>query len=103
MCKSYHVDKRRAFQAEEMCRSMEMGLIWCCWRMAVQYAQSIWWPPGDVGEGVDGLEEGRQASRQGMGVEFVLQEEIISKPPGLSTYWLFGFRQIVLYLSFFLL
>lgn len=50
---------------------------------------------------MDRLEEGRQANRQGMGAEFVLQEEIIPKPPSLSTYWLFGFRQIILYLSFF--
>lgn len=90
-----------AFQAEETCGSVEVGLAWCSWRMAAQCAQAIWCLGGDVGRGGEWAAD----SRQGVGVEFVFHmrgDNIEPRPgPGLSTYWLLGFRQISLYLSFF--
>lgn len=51
MSESYHVDSReKPFQAGEMCKSMEVGLPWCSWGIAAQYAQSILCLGGDVGD-----------------------------------------------------
>lgn len=49
--KSYHVNnKGRSFQAEEMCKNMEVGLLWFGWRMAAQCAQRVWCLRRDMGE-----------------------------------------------------
>lgn len=53
------------------------------------------------------LKVGRLAGREGMSVEFVFHtrgDDMQPRPgAGLSTYWLFGFKQIILHLSFSLL
>lgn len=93
--------REEGFPGRGILQKVGVGLSWCSWRTAALYAQIPWCLGGDVGEEADGL----QAGRQGTGVESVFytrRDSIQPRPcPYLSTYWLLGFRQITLDLSFF--
>lgn len=74
--------KGRAFQAEETGRSVEVGVAWCGWRMAAQYARSLGCLGGDVTEEA----HGPQAGRVGVWTLDFVQEETTSNP---GWFWAF--------------